>query len=99
VISDIRIRVLVRREHDDPDIHALFKYQVYATEGSHDACLVAIIQYCDILGKTLDKPDLVSGKGSPGAGNHILKAGLIHRNNISISLNQITFVLPDYFRL
>ena len=99
VLACKRVGVVAVGQQQHPDVHALCKQHVSASQCGMDAGLVAVVDKHDVLRKPVEHTYLVERESRARIGNHVFQAALVHRYDVSVSLHHVDAVLLGYLFL
>ena len=71
VFTGKRIRVVAVGQKADFNVHSFFQQHVNTTDGGFDAGHVTVVEYSNVIGKTVDKAYLAGSQRSSGRSDHI----------------------------
>ena len=75
------------------DVHAFFQQHVNTAYAGLDSGSVTVIQYRNVIGKTMNQSYLVGGQCRTRRSHHVFNSTLVHGNDIGITFNQEAAVL------
>ncbi|CCZ39624.1 uncharacterized protein BN707_03299 [Bacteroides fragilis CAG:558] len=88
-----RVRVVAVGQEAYFDVHSLFEQHVYTPDRRFDSRHVAVIEHGDIVGETVNQPDLSRCQGRTGRGHYVFHPRLVHRDHVRISFHKEAAVL------
>ena len=88
----IAVRVLSVRQQHHLDVEPRLEEHVDTPERRMDTCRIAVVEHGDVTREAFDEPYLRFGQRRTAAGDNVLDTRLVHRDDIHLSLHEITHV-------
>ena len=90
----ITVRIFAVRQQHHLHVEACFQEHVDTSQRRMDTGSVSVVQHGDITREPFDQPYLRLGQSRTSTCYHVLDTRLIHRDNVQLSLHQVTHIGP-----